>query len=441
MNKLEYAHKITVVFLMFYTMICSAQNDLNALMFRNITPVPGFTDSMDFSTIDDVFDTVTLNESIISGDVNSTTGLAVSSMPTNVSGYAGIDMVLLALTDRSGAISVSQADALIEFVKQGGILMAGLEDVPFSGPSNIIEYLGENLFCPSESIDLTISDTTSGSNPSMAYHPSNGILLLTGSGAAGIETTRSYDVISGAPAESSILLSNSVNASNCNATSLLEFIVPAYPGNSDCGIDGFAIISGESSSIGPFSGRISGGFSSARRDNSLLNQNYAQLMFDFLYDPSAMATRLAWASDPANTNTSCPPMALSCNITDPGAVSGMCNTTNNDLEFSLNLTGINIGTTYTVSGIAGITPTTGTYGTPTMFSIPNGSDSTNKTITITDDTDGTCTRNVTITGVATCFSCDSGTEGPRFLGLSTTTWGILTTILVIGTGIHLIRKH
>lgn len=100
-----------------------------------------------------------------------------------------------------------------------------------------------------------------------------------------------------------------------------------------------------------------------------------------------------------------------CAIDDPGAVAGTCNVTNNDLEFTTTITGSNTGATYTV---VGATPTTGTYGTPTMFTIAGGADGTNKMITITDDTDGTFTRDITITGAASCFSCDAGTEAPRF---------------------------
>jgi len=121
-------------------------------------------------------------------------------------------------------------------------------------------------------------------------------------------------------------------------------------------------------------------------------------------------------------------VSLVCAIDDPGAISGTCISPSNDLQFSLNLTGSNIGSTYMVSGA---TPTTGTYGTATTFTIASGADGTDKMITVTDDTDSSCTRDITITGVAACFSCDSAADGPHFLGLTRSTWmtiGIVTGI-------------
>jgi len=129
-------------------------------------------------------------------------------------------------------------------------------------------------------------------------------------------------------------------------------------------------------------------------------------------------------------------ICFSCAIDDPGAISGTC-TGSNDLEFSTIITGSNTGSTYMVTGA---TPTMGTYGTPTTFTIASGADGANKTITIIDDTDGMCTRDITITGVAACFSCDSGADGPRFLGLTTSTWSTLGIITVIGAGASIVLK-
>jgi len=419
-----------------------AQEDLNIQYYRESrsSSFGTFTPIMDTSVLIPLFDTVRVNGTVVTGDTS--TGSSSSSLPTSVSGFSGVDMVLIEfLVQRTTGISLQQADALVEFVKQGGILMGSLENSSISSTGiSVAEYIAENLYCPSESVDLSLKAiTTTGFDPAPGYHPVNGTLLLTGGASSSIPTSTTYDTYSGIPAESAIILGETFSSTDpCGATGVLEFIVPAYPGNSACGVDGFAIMSGEaviftSGFTGP---------SSPYRNNDPIHQSYAQLIYDFLYDPAAMATRLAWASNPANTNATCAPMALSCNITDPGAVAGMCNATNNNLEFSLNLTGTNIGTTYTVSGIAGITPATGTYGTSTMFSILNGSDGTDKMITVTDDTDMSCTRDITITGVATCFSCDSGADGPRFLGLNTTTWmtiGIITGIGIVGS--ILARKY
>jgi len=130
-------------------------------------------------------------------------------------------------------------------------------------------------------------------------------------------------------------------------------------------------------------------------------------------------------------NLTTDPACVACSIDDLGSVVGTC-TGSNDLEFVTTITGSNTGATYTVSGA---TPTTGTYGTPTMFTIASGADRADKIITITDDTDTACTLDITITGAAACFSCPSGADAPRFLGLTRSTWitmGIVSVVAVSG---------
>ena len=126
-----------------------------------------------------------------------------------------------------------------------------------------------------------------------------------------------------------------------------------------------------------------------------------------------------------------------CAINDPGSVTGSCVSPSNDLEFSLNLSGNATGTTYMVTGA---TPATGTYGTSTMFTIASGADSTDKMITITDDTDTACALDITITGAAACFSCPAGTEAPRFLGLTKSTWMTIGLTAAVGAGAFVLLK-
>jgi len=59
---------------------------------------------------------------------------------------------------------------------------------------------------------------------------------------------------------------------------------------------------------------------------------------------------------------------------------------------------------------------------------------------ITDDTDTMCTRDITITAVPACVSCDSGADGPRFFGLTTSTWLTLGIVTVIGAGVSIVLK-
>jgi len=415
-------------FLLFWNIVSNAQNNLNVLYYLSVSPTIARPTSLDSSVLNDTFDTVTVNGSVTTSDV--TFGFPFSSLPTSVSGFSGIDLVVMQHSNFiSSSISLSQANALIDFVKGGGVLFAGLEGAMIPGTGSALEYIGERLFCPSEGVNLSLKRIFSGLAPSPAYHPGDGTLLLTGGSAGDAFSTRSYDSVSGVPSESAILIAeNLVSTNPCIATGVLEFIVPSYPGNSSCGVNGFSILGGEQW-VGLAGTFFSGSSSTIIRNETVLNQNYAQLIYDFLYDPVAMGTRLTWASDPANTNATCAPMALSCSITDPGTVAGVCVSPSNNLEFSLNLTGINTGATYSVSGAI---PATGTYGTPTMFTIASGSDGTDKIITITDDTDTSCTLDVTITGVTACFICDSGADGPKFLGLTKSTWVTIGIVSVVG---------
>jgi len=123
-----------------------------------------------------------------------------------------------------------------------------------------------------------------------------------------------------------------------------------------------------------------------------------------------------------------------CAINDPGAISSTC-VGNNNLEFTTTITASNTTSAYSVTS-GGVSIATGaTYGTPMTFTIPDAADGTNKTITITDDGNPACTRDVTITGISACFSCDSGANGPRFLGLTKSTWmaiGIVSATAAFG---------
>ena len=101
--------------------------------------------------------------------------------------------------------------------------------------------------------------------------------------------------------------------------------------------------------------------------------------------------------------------AAFCELTDAGLANVTCdnNGTPTDgsddfITFELNPTGSLLGTNYTVSGAA-VTPTTGAYGGATTFSAPAGSaGGGDLVLTITDDTDGTCTIMVTVADPGSC---------------------------------------
>lgn len=116
----------------------------------------------------------------------------------------------------------------------------------------------------------------------------------------------------------------------------------------------------------------------------------------------------------------------SCAISDIGLTNVQCNnnsttgTTADDyLTFDLNPIGNNLGTNYTVSvSSSSITSsTTAAYGGISSFTLASGSaGSGNITITITDNTDGSCTANDLLIDLGTCSvaPCNEPSQGTNF---------------------------
>lgn len=107
-----------------------------------------------------------------------------------------------------------------------------------------------------------------------------------------------------------------------------------------------------------------------------------------------------------------------CTLTGAGKSSEVCNsnntpaiTTDDYITFSLNPTGSNLGTGYTVTASGGgtVTPSSGTYGSATNFQLQNGSaNGTTYTITVTDNATGSCQVTTTVmkTSCSTCPTAD-----------------------------------
>ena len=268
----------------------SAQNNLTMRAFSNANSV------VDVTVLDQIFGTVTVNGNVSTTDftVNATTAL-FSAIPTTVSGFGGVQVVLLGGFNSGTNITSAQADALIAYVKGGGILIGNLEGTLVT-PSNVpaLKYIGEALLCNAVTLTASAANQT-GPNPAPAFHPSNGALLLN-SGATSVATTTSYAKVLGVPCANVVYADNT--AASSSTVSALDFVIPAYPGTiNSCGVNGMALLSGE----------VRGILLQGVRDNSQSNINYAQLIFDFLYAPSAMTTRRAWSATSTNTNTTCPP--------------------------------------------------------------------------------------------------------------------------------------
>ena len=256
------------------------------------------TMNIDGTTLDQVFGTVTINGTVVTGDYNANVN-GFANIPTTVSGFGGVQVVYINGYDTTDNITLAQADALIAYVKAGGILVGNIEGFSVS-PSNIraSKYIGEALLCNSVTLTASLAQST-GLNPAPAFHPGNGALLLN-QGATSIVTSATYSIVTGLPSENIVFKGD--NNSTCSATTALEFVIPAYPGsNSNCGVNGMGLFSGEVNGILVKSTNVS---------RPASNKNYAQLIYDFLYTPSAMATRRAWSTISTNTNTTCAPALL-----------------------------------------------------------------------------------------------------------------------------------
>jgi hypothetical protein len=86
----------------------------------------------------------------------------------------------------------------------------------------------------------------------------------------------------------------------------MEFVVPTFPGvpqtlNGQV-VNGMLIMSGE----------IQGAFTDPSVRTPQVNVEYAKLVYDFLHDPVAMASRRAWSANTLNHNLGCVPESPNC---------------------------------------------------------------------------------------------------------------------------------
>jgi glucose/arabinose dehydrogenase len=108
-----------------------------------------------------------------------------------------------------------------------------------------------------------------------------------------------------------------------------------------------------------------------------------------------------------------------CGLSGAGLANVACNnnatttvTTDDYVTFTLNPTGSNLGSSYSVSVSSGtVTPTTANYGAATTFRLQNGSAGTgNPTLIIRDATSGTCTVSVVVTNPGICSTSPTSTS-------------------------------
>ncbi len=366
--------------------------------------------TVDGSVLDNVFATVTGDGSTRTDDWISPTH--ISSLPTTVTGFAGYDVVMI--MSRDGSISLAQATAIISYVTNGGILICDMEGTSVSSTSSYASaYIASALLCNS----VTVTQTASGApgiTPAPAYHPGNGCLLLNSSGATSIHTSETFSLLGNVPPENCVMLGLSAAITPCSSVQVLDIVVPEFPGqeigSNTCGIQGFAILSGEL--FGPLS--ASDGTSTVLRNNSQLNTNYAQLIYDFLYNSTALRSRYTWAENSSNTNSTCAPQPFPCRAVAPLlAPSTLSNTCPNDSTANLNsVTASNLQTSTLTWHSA--TPATSGNLIATPTSVPAGT-----YYAAFDDSANGCldysygqTSSISVT-IETC--CAAGNEKPMLI--------------------------
>lgn len=282
------------VLLLFAAVTAKGQQNLNMLAYG------GNGNRIDVSVLTSVFGDVTVNGVVQTADTFPNNSL--SNLATSVSAYSNIQAIYINDIGVPRIISQAQADALVAYVKQGGILIGSMENVRIDSASGteVNKYIGEKLLVqPGITIVSTYSSTVP--DPARAYHNSGGPLNLNAT-ATSVVTTGSAYSFSGIPRESVVFsFVKPTSAATCG-TEALDFIAPSYPGDVNAkaaGINGFAYLSGETQ------GPLTSGFSAGPRDNTQANTNLARLMYDFLYSPANMITRRAWSKTAANVNSFC----------------------------------------------------------------------------------------------------------------------------------------
>jgi len=222
------------------------------------------------------------------------TQASISTMPSSVSGYAGVNVVVY--SQWIGTLPTSaQFDALVEYIRQGGVVIANVEreDPTFR------EIL-DRLMGSGHGITKTPAGTT-GISPVNFVHPGEGTLKLRSATNTSTPTTTSYSTFSGVPSAARIL--HGTSNTGCNGT-CLDFVVPTFPGVATTlngqTVRGMLIMSGEVQ--GPFTGPT--GFSTRAL---AMDQSYAKLIYDFYNSPTAMASRRSWSATSTNQNPICIP--------------------------------------------------------------------------------------------------------------------------------------
>ncbi|MFK8010056.1 MAG: hypothetical protein AB8H03_27120, partial [Saprospiraceae bacterium] len=174
-----------------------AQNDVEIRVYTNYV--------IDFDALDASFDDVNgigVTGAPITYNGSNQGGWRIARsfpIPTDVSEWDGVDMVFVS-EGPNASHSQAQVDVMVEYVKQGGILVANFQDDAIQSPRNGInpaytgQYLANTFICSDVYVMHTLGDRDFAQdvgypyteherceNPS-PYHPGEGNMNLTASG-------------------------------------------------------------------------------------------------------------------------------------------------------------------------------------------------------------------------------------------------------------------
>lgn len=279
--------------------------------------------SLDVTVLDARFDDVIVDGAVRTADYTGNTDW--ETLPTSVSGFGGVQMLVIGGSGNGTPwrfVTQAQADALVQFVREGGILISAFNGVWVGNTytKEINEYIGEKLM-PGTNINPVAASPSwpVGANPpNVNYHVP---AYHNGTWPLGLYTNSSSYVVSGTiattyqnvPPASAVYGGTAKPTGSCSSFHVLEFLAPSYPGSVTAlnnNVKGFAYLSGE-----PGGGTLglttipSGGYGSNNDADN--NKNLAGLIYDFLYNPAGMVTRRSWSgtsgNPSSNVNTACPP--------------------------------------------------------------------------------------------------------------------------------------
>lgn len=316
--------KATIAVTLFAALTVYAQGNLKMLVYDPGSSTGGATPTtanvlIDYAALDARFGTVTSNGIVKTTNTINEPNRGIQTLPNDVSGFpSDVQLIVIygsytsATQTTAQSITSAQGEALIAFVKRGGVLVSNMQsfrvNLP-SGTTSLNKWIAERLLLQS-GVNIVEGGPGSGGSPGTSYHTGIGPMGLYTMGSSAPTAAYSTSLWhTGVPVESRVY-TYTAGQNTCNGF-IMDFIAPSYPGDATAkaaGTNGFAYLTGA------YTGAL---LVDRINTTSTPNPNLASLIYDFLYSPAAMATRRAWSTSSTNVNTnsnSCPPttFAIEC---------------------------------------------------------------------------------------------------------------------------------